>query len=82
MARREGWAGSSRAGRVFSVMPRRSDEADNTIPFVNDFGIGIGGEAIECAARCLDGSRLPSAAEWMRTPNTYRELSSEKFLVT
>ena len=57
------------------------DEADNAARFADDFGIGIGGGAIECAARGLDGGKLPSAAEWMRTPYTYRELSSEKFLV-
>ena len=57
------------------------DEADNAARFASDFGIGIGGAAIECAAVGLDGNRLPSAAGWMRTPYTYRELSSEKFLV-
>ena len=57
------------------------DEADNAARFASDFGIGIGGSAIECAARGLDGNRLPSAAGWMRTPYTYREFSSEKFLV-
>lgn len=57
------------------------DEAENAIRFANDFGIGIGGVAIDSTARGVDGKRLPSAAEWLRTPFTYGDLSSEKFLV-
>jgi hypothetical protein len=57
------------------------DEAENSIRFAGDFGIGLGGGAIECTAKGLDGKKLPSAAAWMRTPYTYRDLSSEKFLV-
>ena len=57
------------------------DEAENAIRFANDFGIGLGGVPVESTAKGLDGKKLPSAAEWMRTPYTYAELSSEKFLV-
>jgi predicted unusual protein kinase regulating ubiquinone biosynthesis (AarF/ABC1/UbiB family) len=57
------------------------DEADNSLRFAGDFGIGLGGTAIESTAKGLDGKKLPSSAEWMRTPYTYRDLSSEKFLV-
>ncbi len=57
------------------------DEADNAIRFANDFGIGLGGVEIESTAKGVDGNVLPSAAEWLRTPYTYGDLSSEKFLV-
>lgn len=57
-------------------------EAENAIRFANDFGIGLGGVAIGSTARGVDGkTKLPSAAEWLRTPYTYGDLSSEKFLV-
>lgn len=57
------------------------DEADNAHRFATDFGLGLGGKAIESTALSVDGNPLPSAAEWMRTPYTYKELSSEKLLV-
>jgi len=57
------------------------DEADNAYRFATDFGLGLGGKAIESTALSIDGKTLPSAAEWMRTPYTYKELSSEKILV-
>ena len=57
------------------------DEADNAYRFATDFGLGLGGKAIESTALSMDGKPLPSAAEWMRTPYTYKELSSEKLLV-
>lgn len=57
------------------------DEADNAIQFAENFGIGLGGVAIESTATGVDGSTLASAAEWLRTPYTYGHLSSEKFLV-
>ena len=57
------------------------DEADNAIRFANDFGLGYGGKAVESTARGTDGNVLPSASEWLRSPYTYKELSSEKFLV-
>mmetsp|Transcript_57417 Transcript_57417/g.121833 ORF Transcript_57417/g.121833 Transcript_57417/m.121833 type:complete len:766 (-) Transcript_57417:81-2378(-) len=58
------------------------DEAENAIQFANDFGIGLGGVAIDSTARVVDGkTKLASAAEWLRTPYTYGDLSSEKFLV-
>ena len=57
------------------------DEAENAIRFANDFGIGLGGVAIESTAKGVDGNVLPSAADWLRTPYTYGDLSSEKFLV-
>jgi len=58
-----------------------NDEADNAIRFAKDFGIGLGGTAIECTSEGLDGKRLPSAAGWMRTPYVYKDLSTEKILV-
>jgi aarF domain-containing kinase len=57
------------------------DEADNAIRFANDFGLGYGGKAVESTAKGVDGNVLPSASEWLRSPYTYKELSSEKFLV-
>lgn len=57
------------------------DEAENAIRFANDFGIGLGGVEIESTAKGIDGNVLPSAADWLRTPYTYGNLSSEKFLV-
>ena len=57
------------------------DEADNAARFATDFGLGLGGKAITSTALSIDGKPLPSAAEWMRTPYTYKELSSEKILV-
>ena len=57
------------------------DEAENAIRFASDFGIGLGGVAVDSTAKCVDGTPAPSAAEWLRTPHTYKELSSEKFLV-
>ncbi|KAL9179574.1 hypothetical protein ACHAXT_008864 [Thalassiosira profunda] len=57
------------------------DEAENAIEFANDFGVGLGGVAVDCTAKGLDGKPLESAAEWLRTPYTYGDLSSEEFLV-
>ncbi|KAL7510204.1 hypothetical protein ACHAXN_007157 [Cyclotella atomus] len=57
------------------------DEADNAIRFASDFGLGYGGVAVESTARGMDGNVLPSASEWLRCPYTYKDLSSEKFLV-
>lgn len=57
------------------------DEAENAIRFANNFGIGLGGVEIESTAKGVDGKNLPSAAEWLRTPYTYGDLCSEKFLV-
>ena len=57
------------------------DEADNAARFATDFGLGLGGKAITSTALSIDGKPLPSAAEWMRTPYTYKELSSENILV-
>ena len=57
------------------------DEAENAIRFANDFGLGYGGKAIESTAKGVDGNILPSASEWLRSPYTFQNLSSEKFLV-
>jgi hypothetical protein len=78
----QSWEGIFRdAGAILYREIDYRDEADNAARFAADFGVGVGGEAVDCAARGLDGRGLPSAAGWMRTPHTYRELSSEKFLV-
>jgi len=58
------------------------DEAENGIRFCNDFGLGLGGKPLtNCTARSRDGKQLPSAADWLRAPYVYGDISSEKVLV-
>ena len=58
------------------------DEAVNGERFCQDFGIGLGGVALEdCPVKSRDGETLPSAADWIRAPFVYSDLSSEKVLV-
>mmetsp|Transcript_24641 Transcript_24641/g.58485 ORF Transcript_24641/g.58485 Transcript_24641/m.58485 type:complete len:1014 (-) Transcript_24641:68-3109(-) len=57
------------------------DEADNAIRFANDFGLGIGGNATTPTAKAMNNRTLPSAAEWIRTPYVYDDLSNERLLV-
>jgi predicted unusual protein kinase regulating ubiquinone biosynthesis (AarF/ABC1/UbiB family) len=49
------------------------DEADNAAQFTANFGIGVGGKAVECAAHGLDRRGLLSVAGGMCMPHTYRE---------
>ena len=56
-------------------------EADNAIRFSNDFGLGICGNPITPTATSKDNKPIPSAAEWLRTPYVYKDLSSEQVLV-
>lgn len=58
------------------------DEAENAIRFCNDFGLGLGGRPVQAAANDQSGSPLPSAADWLRTPYVYANLSSELVLVS
>jgi len=65
------------------------DEANNARRFADDFGIDIGGKALESSssknttkvATSKDGAPLPSAASWLRTPYVYTNLSTEKVLI-
>lgn len=57
------------------------DEAENAVRFANDFGLGIGGNATTPAAKAMNNRTLPSAAEWLRTPYVYANLSNERLLV-
>jgi len=58
------------------------DEADNQIRFAKDFGIGIGGVAAgDSTALARNNEPLPSAAEWLRTPYVYSDISNKQLLV-
>jgi predicted unusual protein kinase regulating ubiquinone biosynthesis (AarF/ABC1/UbiB family) len=56
-------------------------EADNAIRFCRDFGLTKGGAAITPVANARNKQSLPSAADWLRTPYVYADLSNEKLLV-
>ena len=57
------------------------DEAENAIRFANDFGLGLGGNATTPTALSRNNKTLPSAAEWLRTPYVYGNVSNERLLV-
>ncbi len=79
---REGGAGIFRdAGAILYRKIDYRNEANNVARFAADFGIGVGGKAVECAVRGLDGRGLLSTARWMRMPYTYRKVRLEMFLV-
>jgi predicted unusual protein kinase regulating ubiquinone biosynthesis (AarF/ABC1/UbiB family) len=56
-------------------------EAENAIRFSEDFGLTLGGKAIASPTTSKDGKNLPSAADWIRTPYVFEEVSNEKLLV-
>lgn len=67
------------------------DEANNARRFADDFGLDIGGNPLTVKSKndgnatkiaaSRDGELLPSAANWLRTPYVYTDLSSEKLLI-
>ena len=58
------------------------DEAENAVRFANDFGLDIGGfSSSTTTASARNNETLPDAAEWLRTPYIYTELSNERLLV-
>lgn len=57
------------------------DEAENGVRFCRDFGIAKNGTAVQSAARSRTNETLPSAADWLRAPIVYDDISSEKVLV-
>lgn len=58
------------------------DEAENAARFAKDFGLGIGGTSNpESTSLARNNETLPDAAEWLRTPYIYTDLSNERILV-
>jgi predicted unusual protein kinase regulating ubiquinone biosynthesis (AarF/ABC1/UbiB family) len=57
------------------------DEAENARRFANDFGLGLGGNATTPTAIARNNKTMPSAAEWLRTPYVYSNISNERLLV-
>ena len=57
------------------------DEADNGVRFSEDFGLTLGGLPIEPKAKARNNQTLPSAAEWIRTPYVYKDISNERLLI-
>jgi hypothetical protein len=56
-------------------------EAENAVRFAEEFGLGLGGNATTPTAFARNNSTLPSAAEWLRTPYVYANVSNERLLV-
>jgi predicted unusual protein kinase regulating ubiquinone biosynthesis (AarF/ABC1/UbiB family) len=57
------------------------DEAENAMRFANSFGLGLGGNATTPTALARNNKTMPSAAEWLRTPYVYTDVSNERLLV-
>ena len=57
------------------------DEASNAVRFAENFGLGMGGKATATTILARNNETLPSAADWLRTPYIYTELSNEQILV-
>jgi hypothetical protein len=57
------------------------DEAENAMRFANDFGLGWGGNATLPVALNRNNKTMPSAADWLRTPYVYTNVSNERLLV-
>jgi predicted unusual protein kinase regulating ubiquinone biosynthesis (AarF/ABC1/UbiB family) len=57
------------------------DEAENAIRFANDFGLGWGGNATLPLAHSRNNRTMYSAANWLRTPYVYANMSNERLLV-
>ncbi|KAG7372695.1 ABC1 family-domain containing protein [Nitzschia inconspicua] len=57
------------------------DEAENAKRFADDFGLGLGGNATRPTAKSRNNQTLTSAADWLRTPHVYSDLSNERLLV-
>ncbi|KAG7343508.1 protein kinase [Nitzschia inconspicua] len=57
------------------------DEAENAKRFADDFGLGLGGNATRPTAKSRNNQTLTSAADWLRTPYVYSDLSNERLLV-
>ena len=57
------------------------DEATNGVRFAEDFGLTRGGQAIPSKAKSRNNQTLPSAADWIRVPYVYQNISNERLLV-
>lgn len=57
------------------------DEAENGVRFAEDFGLTRGGEPVEPRAKARNNQTLPSAADWIRVPYVYQNISNERLLV-
>jgi predicted unusual protein kinase regulating ubiquinone biosynthesis (AarF/ABC1/UbiB family) len=57
------------------------DEADNAVRFAQEFGLGRGGNATISTAISRNNRTMPSAADWLRTPYVYANISNERLLV-
>ena len=57
------------------------DEGNNAMQFANDFGLTLGGNAITPTAKARNNEALPSAADWIRTPYVFQNVSNERLLV-
>jgi len=57
------------------------DEASNAVRFAEQFGLGMGGTAKPTTVLARNNKPMPSAADWLRTPYIYTNLSNEQILV-
>jgi predicted unusual protein kinase regulating ubiquinone biosynthesis (AarF/ABC1/UbiB family) len=57
------------------------DEAENGIRFNRDFGLDKGGKPMATTSKARNNQTLPSAADWIRAPHVYGNISSERLLV-
>jgi predicted unusual protein kinase regulating ubiquinone biosynthesis (AarF/ABC1/UbiB family) len=56
-------------------------EAENGIRFNRDFGLDKGGQPMAVTSKARNNQTLPSAADWIRAPHVYGDISSERLLV-
>eukprot|EP00980_Cylindrotheca_fusiformis_P011102 scaffold2553_cov138-Cylindrotheca_fusiformis.AAC.10 len=58
------------------------EEAKNGVRFSEDFGLTLGGKSAPISGiKSKDGEDLPSAADWIRAPYVFDDVSNEKLLV-
>ncbi len=57
------------------------DEASNGVRLADDFGLTRGGQAILPKAKSRNNQTLPSAADWIRVPYVYQNISNERLLI-
>lgn len=57
------------------------DEAANGVRIAEDFGLTRGGNPVKPKAKARNNETLPSAADWIRVPYVYENISDERVLV-
>jgi predicted unusual protein kinase regulating ubiquinone biosynthesis (AarF/ABC1/UbiB family) len=57
------------------------DEAKNGIRFARDFGLDKGGNPMVATETARNNQTLPSAADWIRAPYVYGNITNERLLV-